>query len=84
MAPILFAPALEEDDGELGLFLGRRGGGGGGGGSRGGGDGGGGGHAPLGFEVLDQAGDFENRLAGKPLDDLVFCDVAHVLSPAAG
>ncbi len=53
-------------------------------GARGGGDGGGGGDAPLGLEVLDEAGDFEDRLAGEPLDDLVFCDVAHGVSLAAG
>ena len=46
-------------------------------GSGGGGDRSGGGDAPLGFEVFDEAGDFENRLAGEPLDDLVFGDVAH-------
>ena len=37
-------------------------------------------------KVLDEAGDFEDRLAGKPLDDLVFCDVAHgdLWLPASG
>ena len=67
---------LDEDDGELGLLLDRRGGGSGGG--RGGrGNGRGGGDALFGLEVFHETGDFENRLAGKPLDDLFLGDVAH-------
>src|SRR6185312_6935052 len=73
----LVGAAVDEDDVELGLLLGGRGGGGAGGGSGGGRDRSGGGDAPLRFEVLDQAGDFEDRLAGEPLDDLFFGDVAH-------
>ena len=72
----LVRAGLEEDDVELGFFLDRcgRGSSGGRGGDR---DGRGGGDAPLGFEVFDQRSDFEDRLAGKPLDDLLLGDVAH-------
>src|SRR4029450_11518385 len=74
----LVRTSLLEDDGELGLCLG---GGSSGRGTRGGssgdGDRSGGGDAPLGFKVLDETGDFENRLAGEPLDDLFLGDVAH-------
>ena len=65
-----------EDDGELGLrFSSGSSGGSASGGS--GGDGSGGGNAPLAFEIFDEGGEVENRLAGQPLDDLVFGDVAH-------
>ena len=48
-----------EDDGELGLRLGRGGRGGTGGGAGGGTGGSGGGDAPLALQVLDQRGEFD-------------------------
>src|SRR5690606_21367008 len=72
----LVAASIGQDNVELGLFLGGSSSGASGG-SSGHGHGSSGGNAPLLFEVLDETGDFENRLAGKPFDDLVFGDVAH-------
>ena len=71
----LVRASLEEDDGELGLFLDDDGGAGSS--SDGGAGGSGGGNAPLGLQLLDEAGEFENRLAREPFDDLVFGDIAH-------
>src|SRR5690606_12309407 len=67
-----------EHDRELGLLLGRSGGGPTGGRSGGYGDGSGGANAPLFFEILDETGDFEDRLAAQPVDDLIFRDGGHV------
>jgi len=74
----LVRAGILEDDGELGLSLGGRSGASSGAtrGS-GGGDGSGGRNAPLALEVFDQRGEFENRLAREPLDDLFLGDVAH-------
>ena len=71
-----------EDDGELGLRLGRGSGSGSDGDSRAGGSGGG--NAPLAFEIFDEGGEVEDLLRGQPLDDLVFGDVAHVVCSLGG
>jgi hypothetical protein len=84
MAPILLAPASRRTT--VNSVFSSAGGGGRGGGGGGGGDRGGGGHAPLGLEVFDQTGDFEDGLAREPFDDLIFGDVAHddLLLPTSG
>ena len=77
MTPILFAPASRRTT--VNSVCASAAGGGGSGSGGGGGDGSGGGNAPLAFEIFDEGGEIENRLAGQPFDDLVFGDVAHVI-----